>query len=418
MATKAAATQDFKLLDAFRSKISQIKEKGIATQAGFDVGYSTGFLGLDYLNGTTVKVDANGIKQEYESIGVVDGSANTFIGRSNCGKSTLVIQIIGNILRKYEKATAIIDDIEGSLPAIRKEFLLQLTGEELKKKVDIRNFGITTENVYMRIRAIHDLKMDNRSEFEYDTGLYDTDGNRIFKLYPTCYMIDSLPMLMPEDIMEKEELSGGMGATAIAKQNTQLVKKMVQLGKEANIMLFTINHILDDVNINPYAKKQAQLAGLNPDERLPGGKAALYLANNLFRVDDKTTIKATEGFGIDGSICYLKIIKSRSNRTLRTVPLVFNKSDGRFDEVWSLFQLLKEEGKLMGAGAYMYIAGAPDVKFAQKNFKMKLIESPELQRAFAIQCQEVLKSFLSKCEVQERSEDTFDVNSLILGTAA
>lgn len=414
----AAAAQDFKLLDAFRSKISKIKDKGVATEAGFDVGYSTGFLGLDYLNGTTVKVNANGINVQYDSIGLVDGSANTFIGRSNCGKSTLVIQIIGNIIRKYDKAVALIDDIEGSLPAIRKEFLLQLTGEELKKKVNIRNFGITTENVYMRIRELHDLKMENRSEFEYDTGLYDTDGKRIFKLYPSCYMIDSLPMLMPDDIMEKEELTGGMGATAIAKQNTQLVKKMVQLAKEANIMLFTINHILDEIETNPYARKQATVAGLNQGERLPGGKAAVYLANNMFRIDDKITLKAAEGFGIDGSICYLKIIKSRSNRTLRTIPLIFNKTDGRFDEVWSLLQLLKEEGKLMGAGAYMYIAGAPDVKFAQKNFKEKLYQSPELQRAFALQCQETLKSFLSNCQVQEFNEETFDVNSLILDTVA
>ena len=396
---------EYKLQQDFRKAISKIKDKGIANRAEFDVGYSTGFLALDYLNGTMVHVKTDKLDLQYPSIGLVDGAANTFIGRSGCGKSTLCVQIIGNIVRQFKQSTGYIDDIEGSLPMIRKEFLLHMTPEELEEKMEFRNTGITTENVYQRIRVLHDLKLENRDYFEYDTGLYDTAGNRIFKLVPSVYMIDSLPMLMPDDIMEEDELNGGMGATATAKKNTQLVKKMAQIAKEANIILITVNHILDDVQINPMQKKQAQVSGLKQGERLPGGKAAIYLANNMFRVDDKSTLKSTEGFGIDGSICYVTIIKSRTNRNMRQVPLIFNKSEGR----------------LGGAGAYMYLSSAPEIKFQQKMFKQKLYESPELQQAFAKECNEVLTSFLATCQNQEMSDEgnnIFDMNAMIMNYKA
>lgn len=406
---------DFKLMDAFRKTISKVKDKGIANQAEFDVAYSTGFLGLDYLNGNVVHVQSKDINLTYNSVGILDGSANTFIGRSGCGKSTFVLQVAANIVKQFPESCLYIDDIEGSLPASRKEFLLGMTNEEMKTKVDMRNTGITTENVFQRIKALHDIKLENRPAFEYDTGLYDTFGNRIFKLIPSVYVIDSLPMLMPDDITEDDELAGSMGASSIAKKNTQLVKKICQLLKEANIILFTINHIMDDIVINPMARKQAQVAGLGQGERLPGGKAAVYLANNLFRIDDKMTLKSTEGYGIDGSICYIKIIKSRSNKTLRSVPIIFNKSEGRFDDILSLYQLLKEEGRIGGAGAYMYIQSAPNIKFQQKVFKEKLYASPELQTAFAKECNDVLSSFLFAIKNQELEEArTVNINNMIL----
>jgi hypothetical protein len=59
-----------------------------------------------------------------------------------------------------------------------------------------------------------------------------------------------------------------------------------------------------------FIPKASQISGLKQGERLPGGRTAIYLANNMFRVDDSITLKAKEGFGIDGSIvnfAYLSI---------------------------------------------------------------------------------------------------------------
>lgn len=386
------------LMSAFREKVSKCKTSGVNSEASFDVMYSTGFLSIDYLNGTQIYVQSKDRNFTYNSTGIVDGSTNTIIGRSGSGKSTLISQIAANIIRPFIDAglpTGLyVDDIEGSLPEVRREFLLNMTPEEIEKYTDVRKFGITTENVYDRIKALSDLKKKERKAFEYDTGLFDTYGNRIYKMVPSVYLIDSLPMLLPDDLADDDELGGGMDASAIAKKNTMLLKKISQLCKEVNIILFTVNHILDDIQTG-FLPKPAQISGLKQGERLPGGKAAIYLANNMFRVDDSLTLKETEGYGIAGSVVNLTLIKSRTNATKRTIPLIFNKTEGRFDEILSLFHLLKNEGKISGSGAYSYFADAPDVKFSQKTFKSTLENSPELQQAFAKECYALLSTYLS-----------------------
>ena len=75
-----------------------------------------------------------------------------------------------------------------------------------------------------RIKALHDEKVNNRKKYEYDTGLFDVYGNKIYKLVPTVYMIDSLPMLLPKDLSEEDELGGSMSASSIAKSNTMFSK--------------------------------------------------------------------------------------------------------------------------------------------------------------------------------------------------
>lgn len=395
-----------RLMDKVNDRLK--KSKINIKEEEFEVLYPTGFLTLDYLNGAMIHVNGNGIDTKYRSTGIVDGSSNMFIGRSNCGKSTLVFQIVGNIAKQFDNCSVFIDDIEGSLPMSRKEFLLGMDKDELAQKVRIRNTGITTENVFQNILAIHDAKLENRAEYEYDTGKYDTYGNRIFKLAPTLYLIDSFAMLLPDDIMDKDELDGGMGATAVAKKNTQLIKKISQLLREANIILFSINHINDDPQTG-FLPKPAQISGLKQGERLPGGKAALYIANNMFRLDDLGQLKDSEGYGINGQVVSLSIIKSRTNQNKRSVPLVFDKTHGAFDPILSMYHYLKQEGLVSGAGARMFFEDAPDIKFSQKEFKNVLNSNPELQKVFVRTCSEALDKLLSDVENQRRGIGGFDL---------
>ena len=401
------------LMSQFRSKVSKIKDSGVNKSADFDVMYSTGFMSIDMLNGTVVHVKGNGRDFSYDSVGLVDGCSNSIIGRSGCGKSTLCTQIAGHIVKEFiekDMPTGLfIDDIEGSLPWARKEFLLGLTPEQIDKYVDLRNSGITTENLFYRIKAIHDTKVENKKEYEYDTGYFDSYGNRIFKLVPTVYIIDSLPMLLPEDVAEDEEIKGQMVASSIAKSNTQLIKKISQLLKDANIMLFSVNHILDDINMG-FLPKPAQISGLKQGERLPGGKTAIYLANNMIRLDDSNTLKKDKDYKIDGSIVNLSFVKSRTNVNKRSVPLIFNKTEGRFDNVLSLFHLLKTEGRFKGAGAYLYLDDCPDVKFGMGNFKDIIKDNKELQAAFAKECYNLLSELLSDTYVEQAKTDNASDN--------
>ena len=405
------------LLNNFNKVMSKSKDFGAKETAKFDVMYSTGFLAIDYLNGTVVHVKGNDRDFSYNSCGIVDGSTNTIIGRSGSGKSTLLMQICGNIVRPFiekDMSTGLfIDDIEGSLPYARKEFLLGLTEEQITEYTVIRNSGITAENLYKRIKAIADEKINNEKEYTYDTGYYDIHGNRVFKMIPTVYVVDSLPMLLPENLSDEDDLAGSMAASSIAKTNTMVFKQISQLCKKANIIFFTINHILEEIQMG-FIPKAAQISGLKQGERLPGGRAAIYLANNMLRVDDTNTLKPDKDYGIDGSIISMTLVKSRTNATKKSIPLIFNKTEGRFDEILSLFHLLKTEGVFSGAGAYQYLDDAPDAKFSQRNFKDVLAKSPELQKAFAKECYKILSTYLSETKAVEAdvSEVSSNINSM------
>ena len=401
------------LIDLFREKVSKSKDYGMANEGESGVGYTSGFLGLDFLNGTVIHVKNDKMDFTYNSIGILDGCATTVIGRSGDGKSTLITQIGANIIRPFKDACMYIDDIEGGLAnPRRREILTKFSEEEMDRRIVYRNSGITTENLYERIRIIHDMKIENRKDYEYDTGLYDYKGDRIFKLEPTVYIVDSIPLLLPKDILEDDELGGQMNASAIAKSNTFLFKKITQLIKEANIILLCINHILDDIQINPMQRKKAQLAYLKQGERLPGGKAAIYLANNMFRLDVISKLKSSEAFGFDGFVVDVSILKSRTNKSGKSVPMVFNQDTG-FDPELSLFMLLKSSGKINGAGVGLYLADRNDMKFSQKTFKEKLFNNPELQQLFAKECYDVLVTLLSSSELEEDKFNT-DVYSMIV----
>lgn len=407
------------LATKFREKTSKEKDVRMKKEAEQDVSYSTGFLSFDFMNGTVVHVNKkDGTKYQYNSIGIVDGSMVMVIGRSGCGKTTFIMQSASNIIKPFKTSCIFHDDIEGGITKSRKEKLTGLHGKELNERYISRNSGITAENFYERIKMIHDIKViENREEFEYDTGLLSTDGDPIYKLEPTVYILDSLAMLMPEKYTDEEELSGQMSATAAAKTNSSLFKRVIPMLKEANIILFIVNHITEKVEINAFSKTPALVSYLKPGETLPGGRAPIYLSNLLIRLDDGTKLKEKDGFGINASIVDITILKSRTAPVNSTVSLIFNYSEG-FDKELSLFYLLKEFGYINGAGAYLYIGDRSDIKFSQKMFKTKLIESPELQEIFAEYCMKALSELINDSGEDEMEDKPFDINSFILKQAA
>lgn len=379
------------LASRFRESVSKIKDYRMKTEAEFNVGYPTGFLNFDFRNGVVVHVKSEVHDFKYYSVGIPDGSMVMVIGRSGSGKTTLCIQSAANIVRKYQTSCIFHDDIEAGVTQTRIEQLTGFHGDELVKKYIRRSSGITAENFYERVKIIHDLKMDHYEEYEYDTGMYDTSGNRIYKLEPTVYLLDSLALLMPAQYTEEEELSGQMSSTAAAKANSMIFKRIIPMLKSANIILFIINHINMKISINPMQRTKSQVSYLKQDESLPGGNTPIYLSNIMIRVDDNSKLKSTEGFGIDGSITEITLVKSRANKAGKSVNLVFNQSTG-FDQELSLFLMLKENNMVNGAGAYLYIGERSDFKFAQKNLKAKLEEDPEFRQIFMDAVSEVLKN--------------------------
>ena len=123
----------------------------------------------------------------------------------------------------------------------------------------------------------------------------------------------------------------------------------------------------------------------------------------MFRADDSNTLKKDKDYKIDGSVVNITLIKSRTNATKKSIPLIFNKTDGRFDEILSLFHLIKSEGLFKGAGAFLYLDECPNIKFSASSFKETLENSEELQSAFAKVAYKLLSEFLS--DTRAVSED-------------
>lgn len=388
------------LAESFRKKVAKHKDPRMQAESDSSVGYSTGFLNFDFMNGTVVHVKSAERNFKYYSVGIQDGCFVMAIGRSGCGKTTWVVQTAANIVRPFPKACIFHDDIEGGITEYRKEILTGFNTEELKEKYISRNTGITAENVYERIKIIHDLKLENRSEYEYDTGLFDSNGDRIFKLVPTVYIIDSIALLMPAQYTEEETLSGSMSATAAAKTNSMSFKRIITMLKAANIILLGINHINKKIDINPMQRTKSQVSYLKQDESLPGGNTVIYLTNLLIRFDDNTKLKEDEAFGIAGNLVDVTLVKSRNNRAGKSCTLLFDQNNG-FDPELSLFIMLKNAKKINGAGAYLYIGDRDDIKFSQKTFKDKLKELPELREIFIKEVIALLKEDLDSSDKED-----------------
>ena len=149
------------------------------------------------------------------------------------------------------------------------------------------------------------------------------------------------------------------------------------------------------------------------DETLPGGNTSIYLTNLLLRFDDNSKFKKDEAFGISGNLVDITLVKSRNNRAGKVCTLVFDQDRG-FDPELSLFVMLKNAKRINGAGAYLYIGDRSDIKFAQKNFKEKMRESPELRDAFIKECMAMLKAELdADIRTEEESVD-YSLSSDIL----
>lgn len=248
------------LMDSIRKTIS--KEK-IGEENYYTPNYTTGFDIFDYRNGR--------IESNEPIIGLDGGRILTIIGKSGSGKSTLARQIAINIAGQYEEAQVIDMDFEKGTNLARIQTLSGWTDEMISKKYLLLNRGITSESLYKMCKSVAKLKTDPETyeKIKIDTGKVDLTGKRIFTLPPTVVIVDSWALMTPKDISEEEELSGSMSASAIAKTNNAVIKRIVGTLEMANIILIIINHITQKIEIG-FAKTQAAVNYLKQDESIPG----------------------------------------------------------------------------------------------------------------------------------------------------
>ena len=368
------------LASAFREAAKKTKDYAQYNEMTYSVSYPTGFFNLDCINGYIQKINGN---LRYE-LGLSDGSINVIISDSGLGKTTLATQIACNIVRPFPNSVIFYEQAEVGTNIQRIKVLSGFrTDEEFVNRFVIRDADITIESIYERVKMIHDIKIENKDSYLYDTGMDDMSGNRIFKFEPTVVIVDSIKMVMSKKNSEADETNNMTGATN-AKANSEYYTKMAPLCRGANIIMILINHITTDVNTGFFPKKP-EFAYLKQGEHLPGSKMIGYICNCMFRLDLKSKLKSEEGFGIDGSVVSMDIVKSRTNKSARgRCNLVFDQNIG-FDPILSLFVTLDEAKLFEGAGVGMRVPGC-EIKFSKKNFKTKYFDNPELKQAFDKLC--------------------------------
>jgi len=199
-----------------------------------------------------------------------------------------------------------------------------------------------------------------------------------------------------------------MSATAIAKANTQLFKRIMGSLNDANIVLIVINHITSKIEINAFAKTQADVNYLKQDEQLPGGKAPVFLSNHVIKLITSEKLSPDKDFGIKGFKVIGEFIKSRSATAGISFTSVFDQVNG-FDNILSNYLLLKDNKIIKGAGRGFYLPNCEDIKFTQKDFKQKYLENPTLKEAFDALVEEELIKFIPT--PKKLSEKIFDGES-------
>jgi RecA/RadA recombinase len=256
-------------MGSLMDRLRENDKKGLFKPSQTSISYPTGFLPFDFKNGYTVEVmdDNDQVLDTYASVGIRGGTFLTVIGKTGTAKTTFIVQTAFSMVRNFENAFIIYFDLEQVLSYTRLKKLTGCGNKELKEKFILKQEQNYIEDIFDTIMAVGKIKEENKAEYTYDTGLRDELGDPIRTYVPTVVVVDSIPTLASKDTSDAMEGStlGNRNAKIIA----QFYKRLMPLIKKYNITVMAINHINAKIEINPFAKTQAQVMYLKMDESVP-----------------------------------------------------------------------------------------------------------------------------------------------------
>ena len=388
------------------------------------VAYTSGFMTLDYLNGQKIQVfdEDDNVISEYDSVGFVDGTMTTVIADSGLGKTTLTEQIAVNICSQFPESFVVHEDIEQASHINRLYNITHKSPRWISQHYSIYQ-DTHSETVVDRFIDHAKMKLNNRKIFEYDTGLKDMFGNPIIRLIPTVVIIDSLAVMRsedgslsdPGDIKAKnkddiEKTAGNMAAARNAKFNSEMFKQILPFAKKANILLFVINHINKKIDIG-FVKSARDIVGLGDNEAISGGRASIYLANNILRLKNKGQLKPDKDFGINGHIIEAVFYKSRTNASNVGCELIFDKSQG-FSKTLTMLQFGLNNDIVKKKGNKYYVKGEEDILFTKKTFIDVAADKPQILNTLYEESLPYLRKYLSTGSFDSSDNDESDEERL------
>lgn len=385
------------------------------------VSYSTGFLPLDYLNGQRIQIfdDDDNVVEEYDSVGFVEGTMITVIADPGLGKTTLSIQCAVDIASRFDGSFVVHEDIE------QASHINRVRNISYKSPGWIRNHyaiyqDTHTENIVDRFIDHAKMKINNRKEFEYDTGLKDMYGNPMKRLRPTAVIIDSLAMMRSEEVSftddgknkdEIEQVSGNMFAARVAKFNSEMFRQILPYAKKANIILFVINQINRKINTG-FVSSPRDLVGLGENEAISGGRACLYLANNVIRLKNKGMLKPDKDYGINGNIIDATFYKSRTNASNVPCELIFDKQTG-FSPALTLVHFAINNNLIQKKGNKYIVPGHEDSPFSKKSFCETAAQNPRILNTLYDLCLPYVQRYISAGDTMDNESEEDQLNSYV-----
>ena len=184
-----------------------------------------------------------------------------------------------------------------------------------------------------------------------------------------------------------------------------MFKQILPFAKKANILLFVINHITRKIDTG-FIKSARDIVGLGDNEAISGGRASLYLANNILRLKNKGQLKPDNDFGINGHIIEATFYKSRTNASNVSCELIFDKSKG-FSKVLTMLQFGLNNDIVKKKGNKYYIKGLEDILFTKKTFLDVAAEKPQLINALYDESLPYLRNYLATGSIS-LSDETDD----------
>ena len=382
--------------------------------------YPTGYMYLDYGAGSylTVHDDDETPLYQYHNVGITCGSVNTFISKSQGGKTTLAITIGAAIIEPfvtpfiYQKCVSDtvaeakmkklpelngmpfihILDTEKTLPVDYAKKVARYTNKLTNKHIIINH--ITTDKDLMLALNKH-VQFKTQSMEKIPMPMLDMFGKPVMDYPPTILIIDSMSQLLLEDCDDpssiKKKDSSILDIYSSATQNTAgarrakiitaLYSQLVNYAKRYNIIIFSINHINKMLPVNGVPVKQYR--GLRGGETIGGGEKAIYLTANILRLDviknvgSEGSTSLNLGEGVTGHVAIASWIKSKSNSKSNKCQLVYTNQAG-YDPLLSNLWFGKECGDLTKSGNFFCLRDYPEFKFTMKNYQEVFAEHPEM----------------------------------------
>ncbi len=362
----------------------------------------TGSVIFDTLNGKKEKYSDGSMKI---SLGITASKIYAFVGSTSTGKTSMAIDLAYDALEPYENGHIYLMDYEHAFEKIRIQQLTGLYIDEIADKFTlIEEVGkkhlfdedvepITVSSIGKLVKQIYDFKMKHKAELA-------TIIDGVATLEPTIIIIDSIAATITDKQQEQGESNNMTGATR-AKDLGETFNILNPLLAPANITLFLINHLHEDVSTG-ITPKAAILRDLKQGETLPGGKGLNYLigTNVLLRRGPK--LKEDKDYGIDGMYIQMMLIKSRGAATGKVRGLIFVPERGFLWDL-SLFDYLVDNKKLEGGNKYT-IPGYDKCKVGRKDALNLCDTDPDFVAALRAYGAQVLTELIPEATTRKMTE--------------